>query len=215
MDLDKANELVTGPGPDANPKWDDLRAELAAKHSDHPQRAQLADMALRTIETGIAELAKLGHMFHLTPGQAGQPSKFPLMVYRNGPQGLEHRTVDSESALEEARPDGWTEDQSQAQAEPARAPERLSGAEPGPETVGEEASELVARPEPQPASPPPSALGEENPPVLSGETDAKLPEEVSEEKTLPAGTGSAGLSGASESSEPSGPTAVIKKKDSK
>lgn len=172
MDLDEAVAQVAGT-PAA---MSDLRQLLAERHSDHPQRAQLADMALRTVEAGLADLAKLGHQFHLVHGPAAEPEKFPLMLYRQGPGGAEQLTVSDEAELEAAKAEGWQE--TQAQAAPPE-PE-MTAEPPGPETIGVTSASLTPNPEVQQASPSVTGFDEGTAQPDTGSADSALPTQVAE-----------------------------------
>ncbi len=66
-----------------NPTRSELAEELAAQHADTPQRAALTDLALKSIYTGIDELASLGHTFELVRGSTQPVREFPKMMYHD------------------------------------------------------------------------------------------------------------------------------------
>ncbi len=103
MDIDTAKGLVAS----APEQISELRERLAEHHSEHPQRAQLADLALREVEQALEKLAALGHRFYLTEQAPEEFSQYPVMLYRDGPQGLETQTVEGRTELEKAEADGW------------------------------------------------------------------------------------------------------------
>lgn len=49
-------------------------------HRSEPQKAMICDLALRTIETALADLAKHGHHFELVEGFA-HPDEWPKIMY--------------------------------------------------------------------------------------------------------------------------------------
>lgn len=61
--------------------WQALHAKLALHHAAAPQRAKLAELALREVEQAVGALARLGHVFHLTEVFETSPVEWPKMVY--------------------------------------------------------------------------------------------------------------------------------------
>lgn len=61
--------------------WQALHAKLALHHTAAPQRAKLAELALREVEQAVGALAQLGHVFHLTEVFEASPVEWPKMVY--------------------------------------------------------------------------------------------------------------------------------------
>lgn len=116
MDLDQAKDLVAGQEAGVSK----LRSHLAINHSDNPQRAALADMAMREIEHALARLAALGHHYVVEEFKPGEGEEFPKMMYHSE---LGEKVVESTSAAKKAVGDGWREMPSVAQtAKPSSLP---------------------------------------------------------------------------------------------
>lgn len=63
--------------------WQGLRRHILAQHSGRPQELMALDHGLRDAESGLAVLARMGHLFHLEPG-AGEPfGEFPRLVFHS------------------------------------------------------------------------------------------------------------------------------------
>lgn len=60
--------------------WNALRAKLQHAHLREPQKAMICDLALRTAEAALADLARAGHHFRLVEGHE-HPAEFPKMMY--------------------------------------------------------------------------------------------------------------------------------------
>ena len=88
---------------------DELGDHLAAAHAEAPQHEMKARRGLAMIREGLAELASLGHMFHLSEISAVAPLRFPQMLYKAQFGTVDQRTVESQTEYEEATSDGWTE----------------------------------------------------------------------------------------------------------
>jgi hypothetical protein len=84
----------------------ELRAKLAEHHAEHPQRAMLADLALRQVELGLADLAKMGHRMKLVFDSGSEPVQFPKMIYK---RGVEPVVVLDQHDLDSHLSDGWAE----------------------------------------------------------------------------------------------------------
>ncbi len=104
MDLEEAKRHVEAAPPQY--LFEELRSKLAELHAEHPQRQQLANHAMNLVEEGIAQLARLGHYFHLSESAASEPEAFPKMVYRDAGS---QRIVESEAELTVAKKEGWRE----------------------------------------------------------------------------------------------------------
>jgi hypothetical protein len=85
----------------------DLRQRLAAHHSDTPQRAMLADLALKGIEEHLGLLRSLGHSFYLTEQSPDEPAAFPMMLYRDATQGRVDMLAKDEAERDWALQNGW------------------------------------------------------------------------------------------------------------
>lgn len=94
-----------------------VRQDLAEVHAEAPQRAMLADLALRKVEEGLQELRSLGHTFHLLEGTPPSADEFPKMLYRDDPSGTDAQLI-VHAAWEEqdARAQGWDDHPSLRQA---------------------------------------------------------------------------------------------------
>lgn len=104
MDIEKAGADLAG----AAPVLSEIRQDLADRHWEHPQRAQLADLAMQEIEAGIAKLSALGHRFHLIEGQGAAPVEFPKMLYRDDAEGkLQSQTVVNRAEQDRMLGEGW------------------------------------------------------------------------------------------------------------
>ena len=103
MSLEGVSAQLAGSAPSVS----ELRGELAEHHAEHPQRAMLADLALRGIEVELERLAALGHKFRLVKGESEMPDDFPKMLYQDSPSGLVHQIVHSKAEEAEALAEGW------------------------------------------------------------------------------------------------------------
>lgn len=83
----------------------DLRAELADHHADEPQKAMLADLALREVEQGMEKLRALGHHLYLARGEGPARDEFPKMLYRDRDELQQVVFTEGEEA--QARADGY------------------------------------------------------------------------------------------------------------
>lgn len=83
----------------------DLRAELADHHADEPQKAMLADLALREVEQGMEKLRALGHHLYLAWGEGPRRDEFPKMLYRDRDE--RQQVVFTEGEEAQARADGY------------------------------------------------------------------------------------------------------------
>lgn len=81
-----------------------LKTKLSVVHQDVPQRAWQATSALDEIQHGIDELAKLGHNYILSEGEASKPIEYPKMLYRDDSPEL---IVESEQEELQALKDGY------------------------------------------------------------------------------------------------------------
>ena len=108
LSIATAQSMIAGVPADIS----ELREELADHHAEHPQRAMLADLALREVETGLDKLRALGHHFWLSRGDSPGTSEFPKMVYRDSPQGQLNQTVENASEEAAALAAGWRGKQS-------------------------------------------------------------------------------------------------------
>lgn len=103
LSIETAQGMLAGTPPTIS----ELRGELAEHHAEHPQRAMLADLAMREIETGLERLRALGHSFRLVRGETVLPDEFPKMLYQDSPRGLVHQIVYSAAEEKEALAEGW------------------------------------------------------------------------------------------------------------
>ena len=60
--------------------WLSLRAAMQWVHREAPQKAMICDLALRHVETALADLARHGHHFELVEGFE-HPDEWPRTVY--------------------------------------------------------------------------------------------------------------------------------------
>lgn len=72
--------------------WQLFRNALA-NHPDHHERPQAVariDRAVAEVRSGLEELARLGHLFHLVGGPAGVGVEWPRLVYHleKAPRGF-------------------------------------------------------------------------------------------------------------------------------
>lgn len=77
-----------------------LSAQLAETHIEHPQRAQLAQLALDEVKSGIAKLASLGHRFELAIAGTSpvEIEEFPKALYNSSGESLIVAGPDEEDA---------------------------------------------------------------------------------------------------------------------
>jgi hypothetical protein len=109
---DRRRVIDTRLAPEDRARWTlgDWRNHLALHHSATPQRAWLAESALATVESGFAELAKLGHSFRMVEvGEAdvAPPDEWPKMVYHGEAEPVVVNNPDELKALG----DGWSDKQ--------------------------------------------------------------------------------------------------------
>ena len=111
MEIDEAGRMLAAPTlvVDAPAPLEEHKAAVAETHAMAPQKAALAAQAFAAIEAGIAHLASLGHRFGLVrlDPEVLTPIPFPVMVYRDGQQGLETLVVTDAEGLEKAHEEGW------------------------------------------------------------------------------------------------------------
>lgn len=103
MDIVTAQDMVAS----APEQISTLRNRLADWHNVHPQRAALADLALKEIEQALEKLVALGHCFFLTEQPSTPPDTFPMMLYRDTATGMETRTVETQGEVDVLQKDGW------------------------------------------------------------------------------------------------------------
>lgn len=63
--------------------WRHLHCQLVASHSHSPQEAKRIELAVQATEQALGELARLGHLYHLVPGPAPEPARWPMQVYHS------------------------------------------------------------------------------------------------------------------------------------
>lgn len=85
--------------------WRNLHNKLQAELFDFPQKARLAEHALREVEQGLAALSAIGYLFHLEDGPGELLDDWPRIMYHvdAAPNG---RVVLCEADLDELGP-GW------------------------------------------------------------------------------------------------------------
>lgn len=105
MDMDEAISQATPPTAAPTTTFEQLEAKAVASH-ESPQRANAASRGFAMLREGLALLASLGHSLHIAESGAMPIVVFPKMLYKSG---LGEMTVHSQSDLETALADGWSE----------------------------------------------------------------------------------------------------------
>lgn len=69
--------------------WTLLRNDLVNQHTHEPQAQAMIDHALQHVQSGLQQLAQLGHLYHLASGQAPPAAEWPRRVYSvDRPEGF-------------------------------------------------------------------------------------------------------------------------------
>lgn len=105
MDMDEAIKAATPPAVAPITTLEELEARLVATH-EMPQRANAAQRGFAMLREALGLLASLGHSLHIAESGASPMVVFPKMLYKSG---LGELTVHSQSDLETALGDGWSE----------------------------------------------------------------------------------------------------------
>lgn len=90
-----------------------FRRQIIASHSGRPQEVQVLEYAIRELENSMNQLAKLGHVFHLEPGNGSRYPSWPRRLFHvsAAPNG---RMVRSEFELWDLG-EGWFDSLEEAQ----------------------------------------------------------------------------------------------------
>ena len=105
MDMDEAIAQATPPAAAPVTSLEELEAKAVASHAG-PQRANAAQRGFAMLREGLTLLASLGHSLHIQESGAMPVVVFPKMLYKSG---VGEMTVHSQSDLETALADGWSE----------------------------------------------------------------------------------------------------------
>lgn len=158
MNLDDASRAVAIVPPSLN----EHREMLAEAHAEHPQRAQLADLAMQEIEAGLAKLHSLGHHFVLVAGSPPPTDEFPKMLYSDDPSsGLAQYIAHDQQEEDELVEQGWRTTQQEQELQPQEQAEALSTNEPPSQGLDQGSSEpgIVTSASPNAGLPPEGAAG--------------------------------------------------------
>lgn len=99
--------------------WREFRRALAVEHFNQPQHLRRVDLAIAALAPALADLASMGHVFHLAPGPGSAPFPWPRLYFHatDAPNG---RIVHDARELGELGP-GWAETLDEAQYEMGKA----------------------------------------------------------------------------------------------
>lgn len=105
MQMDEAANMLNA-APATRQTHEGFRQEVLDSHAPDSVRHQLAQAALHSLEHGMAELAKLGHVVHmeLGPVQHGAQEFPKMMVSDEAPY---EAIVNSSQEESDARAKGW------------------------------------------------------------------------------------------------------------